>query len=237
MLRLRMRTLVPLALLFALPLAAQRIDDVPHAAAVTAMAPATLAELAHAALVPAPDAVSAPPVALGFKATSNPLPGTTSGVSPADPSGAVGPQHVVGAFNNSVTVHDRGGKALAVASMTQFWHDPAFPDGLPYSPRVLYDAANDRWIMAMLNDDASLQNGVLLLAISSGADPTGTWRRYRIPLSADTRVDGDFARMVMTASTIVITVNEYLGNDLNGVDVFDIPKATAYGSATPAVTR
>src|ERR1044071_2661114 len=46
--RLPMRNLVPLALfLLALPLAAQRIDSVPHALPVEAMPPATLDELAR----------------------------------------------------------------------------------------------------------------------------------------------------------------------------------------------
>src|ERR1043165_4941245 len=46
-----MRTLSLLALLVALPLAAQRIDDVPHAAAVAELAPATLGELARVAVM------------------------------------------------------------------------------------------------------------------------------------------------------------------------------------------
>jgi hypothetical protein len=252
-----MRNLAPLVLLFALPLSAQRIDT---------MKPATFAELAGVAVAPpagvhrphssrplvakraplgaivpqvvvAPYAAAAPPVTLGFKATSSPLPGSTTGINPADPSGAVGPQHVVGAFNNSVTVHDRGGRQLAVASTTQFWHDPAFPDTLQYSPRVLYDGASDRWIIAMLTDDGTLQNGALLLAISSTGDPTGTWRRYRSSISGDTRVSADGLRAVLTGSAIVLTANEYLGNDLNGVDVFQIPRATAYGSGAPPGSR
>src|ERR1043166_969703 len=201
---LPMRNLAPLALFVALPLAAQRVDVIP-------MKAATLGELAavqvaphagqhrahprlrlaakraplHAAapqVVYAPNAVAAPPVTLGFKASQSPLPGTTSGINPPDPSGAAGPQHVVGAFNNSVTVHDRSGKQLAVATMTQFWHDPAVPDLLQYSPRVLYDTANDRWTIAALAADNAEQNGVILVAFSTSGDPTGSWRRYRIPV-------------------------------------------------------
>jgi hypothetical protein len=254
---LPMRNLAPLALFFALPLSAQRVDVIP-------MKPSTLAELANAqvssagehrphprprlaakrapleAIAPhvvyAPNAVAAPPVTLGFKASQSPLPGTTSGINPPDPSGAAGPQHVVGAFNNSVIVHDRGGKQLAAATMTQFWHDPAVPDLLQYSPRVLYDAANDRWTIAALAADNAEQNGVILVAFSTSGDPTGSWRRYRIPVSLDTTISGDFLRAATTSTTIVFTTSEFAGNNLMGVDVFHLPKSTAY-TASPTVSR
>src|SRR6476661_291144 len=117
MLRLRMRTLALLALLFALPLAAQRIDDVTHAAAVMEMAPATLDQLARAAvappfaaheekvrpapaskriaknaaivaeLVPAPEAEAPAPPARGFRASFDAQPWAIDYTTPADASG------------------------------------------------------------------------------------------------------------------------------------------------------
>src|SRR5207244_1321870 len=126
-----------LLVLLCAPLFAQRIDDVPHAADVVEMAPATLDELARvpvmtplgrhdehprprlaqqrsnvnavvAGFVTAPDAAPAPPVTRGFRASFDPLPGATIGYDPADAAGAVGPHHVVGAFNNSLVVHEIG---------------------------------------------------------------------------------------------------------------------------------
>src|SRR6478672_581992 len=121
MLRLRMRTLALLALLFALPLAAQRIDDVTRAAAVMEMAPATLDQLARAAvappfgaheekvrpapaskriaknsaivaeLVPAPEAEAPAPPARGFRASFD-----TPALSPPS-SGYVTPPDASGA--------------------------------------------------------------------------------------------------------------------------------------------
>ena len=205
-------------LLLSSPLAAESINMVPMAPLV---------------LVAAPEASAAPPPTLGFKAA-----GSLGTIYPPDPSGAVGPHHVVGAFNNGVVVDDRGGNPLIGIPITQFWHDPAFPDLFYYRARALYDAGNDRWIIAMLADDGNFNNGVLLLAISATGDPTGTWRRYRTSFGSDVRLNADATRMVMTADQIVITVNEWLGNSIeNGVDAFEIRKADLYGTAPPAVTK
>lgn len=247
-----------LALLLALPLSAQRIDDVPHAAATAEMAPATLAELAMvdvappparhderprpalaskrraatpivAQLVPPASTATAPPVTKGFRASYDPLPSATIGYDPADASGAVGPHHVVGAFNNSLAVHDRNGNELALLSIYQFWHDANFPDLALYDPRVLYDAANDRWVLVMLGDQ-SYRLGVLLLAVSASGDPAGAWRRFRIDASTNPEVVIDFTRAAMTADQIVVGVNEYIGDPNNGADVFTIAKSAAYSA-------
>jgi hypothetical protein len=254
------------ATLVAFPLAAQRIDDVPHAAATAEMAPATLAELAMvdvappparhdersrpalaskriastptiAQLVPPAQSAAAPPVTKGFRSSYDPLPQATTGYDPADASGAVGPHHVVGAFNNSLAVHGRDGNELALLSIYQFWHDPNFPDIALYDPRVLYDAANDRWVLVMLGD-SNYRLGTLFFAVTATGDPTGPWRRFRIAASSDPEVVIDFTRVAMTADQIVITVNEYIGDPNNGADVFTIAKSAAYSAAdVPVATK
>jgi len=261
---MRIDSRAALLLLLCTPLFGQRIDDVPHAAAVTEMTPATLDELAREAvmtplgehrekprgivaaakggpgeaivadLVSATGAAAAPPVTLGFRASFDPLPSATMVYDPADASGAVGPRHAVGAFNNSLSVHDRGGAQLSLLSIYQFWREPGITDTLVYDPRVIYDAANDRWVLAMLTD-TNVRQGVLLFAVTATGDPTGTWRRFRIPISANPALTLDFTRMAMTLDQIVITANEYDGDLSTGVDVFTIPKATAYPEGTTPV--
>src|SRR5205823_4303656 len=138
------------------------------------------AESSAASVIVAPKAAAAPPpIARGFQALTDPLPGARLLYDPPDVSGAVGPHHVVGAFNDAVVVDDRNGARLALVTIEQFWHDPALPDVNLFDTRVVYDAANDRWITAILGDDGAGGNGVVLLAISAGGDPTAGWRRYR----------------------------------------------------------
>jgi hypothetical protein len=255
-----------LLLLLCAPLFAQRIDDVPHAADVVEMAPATLDELARtvvmqplgehderrrpwiaakgahvnaivADFVTAPDAAAAPLVTRGFRSSFDPLPGATIGYDPADASGAVGRDHVVGAFNNSLAVHDRNGTQLSFLSIYQFWHDPSVPDTTVYDPRVMYDAVNDRWTLAMLTDTGG-RLGVLLFAVSATGDPTGTWRRFRVAVGGSPDYSLDFTRMALTADQIVITANVFDLVSQPGVAIFTIPKSTAFSvTSTPVVTK
>jgi hypothetical protein len=232
-----------------------------------ALPPATMEELARVAVAPvggerrerprprpavvaAENAIAAaivvaplgapPPITRGFQAVTDPLPGAQYMFDPADASGAVGPQHVVGAFNNSVTVHDRSGNLVSRVTTPQFWHDPTAPDKIPYDPRVAYDALSDRWVIVMLGDDSGFVNGVLFVAISLSGNPAGGWRRFRVPIDPTGKLDPDKSHLAVTADTIVITTDVWDGA-VNPVDttIFTMPRAAAFAgpnlpiSATP----
>lgn len=205
----------------------------PHRAAKRAASDAIVADFVTAA---AATATPPPAVTRGFRASFDPLPLATTGYAPADASGAVGPHHVVGAFNTSLTVHDRDGNQLSLVTMNQFWHDPAVPDTPVYDPRVMYDAANDRWALAMLTDtDGRL--GVLLLAFSATPDPTGAWRRFRAAASSDPNASLDYTRMAMTADQIVVTATQYTSS-LPAARIYVMPKSIAFSDAASlTVTR
>ena len=250
-----MRNITSTFVLFLLsaPLAAQQVE-VRRPASAVELAPATLAELARVEVTPpaawrhdelprpriaaqraggtsvvaefvtAAAAAAPPPVTRGFQASFDPLPNATLHYDPPDASGAVSPRHVVGAFNNSLTVHDRDGNLLSLVSIPQFWHDPAWPDTVAYDPRVMYDAKYDHFVLAMLTDSGAT-NGVVLLAVSETGDPTGTWRRSRVSVTNSSTPYGDFTRMAMTADSIVITMNEFVGTVPSGVDVLMVPRS------------
>jgi hypothetical protein len=149
--------------------------------------------------------LAAPPATRGFQAMNQSYGATTE---PADAGGAVGPKHVVGAFNNGITVHDRAGKLLSRVDDYNFWRDPSYlPDKITYDPRVAYDAANDRWVIVALGDDASYTKGVLFVAISVSGDPTAGWRRFRLRADPTGLLDVDVSHLAITADRIVITTN------------------------------
>jgi hypothetical protein len=183
-----------------------------------------------APLVVASAAAALPPITRGFQAATNPLPGALSGLDPADASGAVGPHHVTGAFNNAVTVHDRNGNLLLLISAAQFWHDPKLTDQVNlYDPRVAYDAASDRWVILMLGDDASQQNGVLLIAFSATANPAGAWNRFRVPVDPNGK-DGDLTHIAITADQIAVTVNAWTPNAQIYCYAFTMSKSATFSS-------
>src|SRR5689334_13181908 len=196
------------------------------------------AETAVAATtVVAPLAAAAPAVTRSFQAVTDPLPGASFGVDPADAGGAVSAQYVVGAFNSAITVHDRNGNTLMQISEDQFWHDSTQQDKFHYDPRVAYDAANDRWVVVVLGDDGDPQvNGVIFIGISTSGNPAAGWRRLRLAVDQTGHADGDVTHLAITASQIAVSFRVYDGDFQESSTVFTIPKSTAFGSGNITVT-
>jgi hypothetical protein len=254
-----------LLIALALPLSAQRVLPQSRDVHVVEMKTATLDELARVEVAPpagehrerpheqfaavpavrsnaiiASRAVTAlvapPPITRGFQAVTDPLPGAKTAYDPADTSGAAGPQHVVGAFNNAVTVHDRSGHLLSLVSAAQFWHDETLPDKTLYDPRVAYDAASDRWVILMLGDDAGQVNGVLLIAFSTSGNPAGGWRRFRLAIDQTGTLDGDLTHLAITADRIAVTVNAWSGDFPLQTNILMMQKSVAFSTSTLNVT-
>lgn len=135
--------------------------------------------------------IAPPPAALKFDS------GTSRVLSPADASGAVGKNHVIGAYNSGVVVHDRAGNKLATLTLQQFWAGVATTQGDIFDPRIVYDSVADRFVIT------SLHNGLfILLAFSETGDPTGAWRRYKISASGS-----DFSHLAVTKDTVMFGTN------------------------------
>ena len=137
-------------------------------------------------------------------------------LSPPDAAGAVGPRHVVGAYNTGVVVHDRTGAVLKKVTLAQFWFSNAAP-GAFYDPRIVYDAEADRWVVMSILDERSV-----MLAISENGDPTGAWRRWQI----DERY-ADFSDLVLTADSIVAATTYWPSPHSI---FFVVPRAEAYAN-------
>ncbi|HEV7767251.1 MAG TPA: hypothetical protein VGQ76_19775 [Thermoanaerobaculia bacterium] len=135
--------------------------------------------------------IAPPPVALKFDSS------TSRVLSPADASGAVGKNHVVGAYNSGVTVHDRAGNKAATLTLQQFWAGVTTTQGDIYDPRIVYDSVADRFVLT------SIHNGqFILLGFTETGDPTGAWRRYRITANGV-----DFSQLAVTKDTVMFGTN------------------------------
>ena len=82
-----------------------------------------------------------PPVTLGFTS------GTSRQLSPADASGAVGPNHVVGAYNDGIIVHDRSGKVLSAVTLTAVLGDVSDASAINTTRASPTTPSRDRWVM------------------------------------------------------------------------------------------
>lgn len=104
--------------------------------------------------------------------------GITDSYIPCDPSGASGPNHFVQAVNCRYRVYNKTGTALTSSiTMASLW--PAGGSSKS-DPCVLYDKFADRWLITMLD----VTNKAILMAVSTTADPTGTYYLYSfVPMS------------------------------------------------------
>lgn len=101
----------------------------------------------------------------------------TSSYTPSDPTGAVGPNHYIGAWNVGFRIFDKSGNPLAPAASLS----TLFPGNTLGDPIVLYDAAADRFIITEFDQSPNGFN----MAISQGPDPINDgWYIYTTGLSS-----------------------------------------------------
>ena len=169
--------------------------------------------------------IAAPPETSGFRGSID------NGIFPSDAAGAVSASFLLSVTNASVVAQDRSGNRLSDISLADFWHDPAYPDGALYDPRVAHDNDTDHWIICTLYD-VSFKKSTLLVAVSDGSNPSLGWHRYRFTIDPNDVLDADLTRMALTRDTIVLTANLFDGDLPSFVGIFTIRESDAF--AAPA---
>jgi hypothetical protein len=111
------------------------------------------------------------------------------GNNAADSTLAVGPEHVVTVTNESFEIFDKAGTTRWQTTWPTFWSvlpPPPVPpaeNGM-LDPHVIFDQATQRWFIVMLGISTdNLGNataGWHLIAVSSNANPTQAWTKFRI---------------------------------------------------------
>ncbi len=97
---------------------------------------------------------------------------------PPDPSGAIGPDHYVHMVNTSWKIFDRTDSLLfGPASLGTIWGGTV-NDG---DPIVMYDKFADRWFLS----EFEIATNSLMVAVSTGSDPLGSYYTYIFPLGAN----------------------------------------------------
>ncbi|MBK9733136.1 MAG: hypothetical protein IPO83_17930 [Chitinophagaceae bacterium] len=105
---------------------------------------------------------------------------------PPDVSGAVGDSFLVTALNTQVRIQNKFGNVLSTVSLFSFWS--IFANVTPFDPRILFDPYQHRWILTSAANSYS-PNAALLIAVSSSADPTGSWYQYKINIDPNYWMD------------------------------------------------
>lgn len=147
-----------------------------------------LLAMAGLTMVRAYGALGGLPSVTGFQAVAEtPLLG--SPVSGA--AGGVGPNHVLSMQETEVHVQSRDGASILRQKLDAWWQarNPAFAAADASQPHVIYDASSQRWIAIaaarVVPDSAwDARTSALLLAVSTGSDPTGAWHSWRFDMPA-----------------------------------------------------
>ena len=166
--------------------------------------------------------------------------------SPADTSGAVGPDSLVVFDSNTYQVIDKfDGTVSQELTLNQFWNVALGAD-LPagdtvFQPRVVYDPTSGRWYASALDEgipagssgplDASNN---ILLAVSLTSDPTQGWVGFTRAVGSTLNV-ADFDSLGFNSNSVVVTANIYTiqNGALTSTAVLSVPKANLISATTP----
>ncbi len=157
--------------------------------------------------------------------------------APSDANLAVGPHHVFEMVNVVGRISHKSGGPVSTFALRSFFQ---LDSGVDESdPRVLYDAASDRWFATYLQS-TSTQSSVIL-AVSTTGDPTGTFCRFRLGNPTSETFLQDFPQLGISDDKIVVTYNAFTlkGSTFLGAGYYAINKADLVGGGgcPPSVRR
>jgi len=113
--------------------------------------------------------------------------GAVSRSTPSDPTGAVGKNHYVNAWNSAFAIWDKEGNEILPPSSLESIGG-AFDNEADGDPIVFYDEAADRFILMQFSAEigsGSSSPPALLFAVSQGPDPLNSgWYTYRFDLES-----------------------------------------------------
>ena len=124
----------------------------------------------------------------------------TSGSTPTDPTGAVGPNHYLNAWNSAFAIYDKQGNLVSPPAALKSLGGTFANDSLG-DPIIIYDEFADRFLITQLDSDP---NG-FLVAVSKGPDPVNDgWYTYRF----NTNTFPDYPKFFVWSDGYYITTNK-----------------------------
>jgi len=154
---------------------------------------------------------------------------------PPDTNGAISSTRIVEAVNLSLTIYKRGGGLVSRTSLASF-----FPTSRSISdPHILFVNVAKRWILVFIPvPDSSSSTPQMFLAVSTTADPGGSWIKYTLSFSGSLYPLGtllDYPMVGQDRNAIIIGTNnfQFNGSGFNYINstAFAINKAAAYAGS------
>jgi hypothetical protein len=165
--------------------------------------------------------------------------GVDSDLEPPDANGAAGPVHFVELVNGRYTVYSKT-DGHRVKSMTDiaFWSQAGISlpvDWAVTDPRILFDPSVQRWFASEIDFDTTTSAAPIanhfLLAVSSTADPSGSWTAVIIQGDPDGTLAADFDTLGLDNQGVYLSADMFEENwNPVGPTLVSIPKAGLLGS-------
>ena len=131
--------------------------------------------------------------------------GTDQFVTPPDPQIAAGPTQLVEMVNSSGSVWDKQGNLLQLFDLNRFF---LVPSGYSFSdPRVIFDSDSQRWWASGVAFIPPTYASVVVIAVSTSADATGTWFQYTAANSSS--LTHDQPKFGVSSDKFVVTWNDF----------------------------
>jgi hypothetical protein len=174
-------------------------------------------------------------------------------ITPADGNGAIGPKYFVEFINGAFAVYNKtnGARVLRISDL-KFWSNGGpggnggglvfAPSDSVSDPRVIYDAASQRWFASQVGYDGSVpdptfDSNYYLLGVSDTADPTGAWHVFSFLADPESGNFADFPTLGVDANAVYLAGDMfYAGNGLSGTSLTMIPKADLLANP-PVITN
>lgn len=156
------------------------------------------------------------------------------GLQPSDNNMAAGPNHVIQIVNNTsgsrYRIFNKSGTQLAVGILASLTGFPGSGD-----PIVLYDQLANRWFMAEFGPSSCCNQ--LIIAVSTSADPLGTWSIYQY---VDASFFPDYPKFSVWHNAYYAYTNDFntAGTAFLGTSVWAFDRtAMLAGNATAQMVR
>jgi hypothetical protein len=130
---------------------------------------------------------------------------------PPDTHGAVGNDavnRVMAGLNNNYRIRNKStGADVSTVSIETFWASTGATD--VFDPRTIYDPYNDRWLLCAVSGAATVSSSILI-GVSSGSDPGGTYFLYMFDADAPSNNEwADFPTLGFNKNWFVVSVNMF----------------------------
>jgi hypothetical protein len=124
--------------------------------------------------------------------------------TPSDPTGAVGPNHFIGAWNVGFRIFDKSGNPLTDAASL----GTLFPGNTQGDPIVFYDAEADRFVITEFNYSSSPVGYGFSMAVCQGPDPVNDgWYIYTPVNGFSTTSSPDYTKFSVWSDGYYVTAN------------------------------